>query len=129
MSAELPLGDLEGALVLADLEQLRDALLIGSQSTYLADELADQGRALAELALAGGRALGDVTLGDLVAAVKPHRNAVANHGRRHRCERALCVRTPVPLQSPAEAPPKLKRAFQPSALAFVLPGPPGALTG
>jgi hypothetical protein len=67
---------------------------------YPFGELADQGRALAELALASGRALGDVTLGDLVAAVKPYRNTVANYGWHHPCERALCVRTLVPLKPP-----------------------------
>lgn len=86
VSAEFPLGDLQSTLVLADLEQLRDTLLVGSESRDLADELADHGGALAELALVGGRALGDVALGDLVAPVEPHRNAVADHGRRHRCE-------------------------------------------
>jgi hypothetical protein len=55
---------------------------------------------LAELALAGGRALGDVMLGDLVAAVKPHHNAVANRRWRHRCKRALYMRTPMPLKPP-----------------------------
>ena len=88
VSAEFPLGDLEGALVLADLEQLSDALLVGREAGDLADELADQGGALAELAAGGGRALGDVALGDLVAAVEAHGNAVADHGRCHRCE--LC---------------------------------------
>jgi hypothetical protein len=67
---------------------------------YPFGELVDQGHALAKLALAGGRALGDVTLGDLVAAVKSNRNNVANHGWRHRYKGALCVRPPVPLKPP-----------------------------
>jgi hypothetical protein len=65
---------------------------------YPFGELADQGCALAGLAFTGGWVLGDVTLGDVVAAVKPNHNAVANHGQRHRCKRALYVRTPVPLK-------------------------------
>jgi hypothetical protein len=32
--------------------------------------------------------------------VKPHRNAVANHGWRHHCKKALCMQTPVPLKPP-----------------------------
>ena len=79
VSAELALGDFERALVLADLEELGDALLVGSESGDLADELADERGALAELAAGGGRALGDVALGHLVAPVQPHRNAVAHH--------------------------------------------------
>lgn len=85
VGAELPLGDLEGTLVLADLEELSDTLLVGGEAYDLADELAHEGGALAELALAGGGALGDVALGHLVTAVEPHGDAVAHDGRRHRC--------------------------------------------
>ena len=44
---KLPLGDLEGALVLADLEELDDAPLIGSHACNLADDFANELHALA----------------------------------------------------------------------------------
>jgi hypothetical protein len=85
VGAELPLGYLEGTLVLADLKELSDTLLVGGEACDLADELAHEGGALAELALGGRRTLGDVALGHLVTAVEPHGDAVAHDGRRHRC--------------------------------------------
>lgn len=83
MGAEFPLGDLKSTLVLADLKQLRDPLLVRSEPSDLADEVADHGGALAELAFAGGGALGDVSLGNLVTPVQTDGDAVANHGGGH----------------------------------------------
>jgi hypothetical protein len=47
VSSKLPLGDLEGALVLADLEELDDAPLIGSHACNLANDVANKPHALA----------------------------------------------------------------------------------
>lgn len=83
VGTKLPLGDLESTLVLAYLQQLSNTLLVGSESSDLADEVADETGALAELALAGGGTLGDVALGNLVAPVQTDGDAVAHHGWSH----------------------------------------------
>ena len=47
VSSKLPLGDLKGALVLADLEELDDAPLVGSHACNLANDVANEPHALA----------------------------------------------------------------------------------
>lgn len=79
VGTELPLRNLEGTLVLTDLEQLSDTLLIWSKSSDFANEVTDHGGTLAELALASGGPLGDIPLRHLVTPVKPDRNPIAHH--------------------------------------------------
>jgi hypothetical protein len=45
--AYLPLGDLEGALILANLEKLNDALFVGGKTSDLVDDVANELDALA----------------------------------------------------------------------------------
>lgn len=46
--AHLPLGHLQGALILANLQKLHDALLVGGQAGHIANHLADELDALAK---------------------------------------------------------------------------------
>ena len=84
--AQFPLGHLESALVLSNLQELSDPLLVRSKPCHLADELAHERGALAELALGAGRPLGDFALRHLVTPVHAYGDAVAHNGGRHRCQ-------------------------------------------
>jgi hypothetical protein len=53
-STESLLGELTGTLVLGVTEQLNDSALVGSEASNLLDDLANEGSALAQVALGSG---------------------------------------------------------------------------
>jgi len=64
------LRELAGTLVLGVAEQLNDTALVGSKTGNLLDNVADEGGALAHLALGAGDARLDDASGGFVATVK-----------------------------------------------------------
>ena len=68
MSAHLPLGDLEGALVPAHLQQLHEALFVGGLARHLAHDVAHELDALG-LALQGGKERAEMVRKCVAAAV------------------------------------------------------------
>jgi hypothetical protein len=75
VGAELPLGDLERALVLADLEQLGDAFLVGGEPRHLADQAPHEVHPLARLSLPARGARRELPLGHHMPLVDPHQQA------------------------------------------------------
>ena len=64
------LGELTGTLVLGVTEQLNDSALVGSEASNLLDDLADEGSALAQVALGSGDTGLDDTGSGFVALVE-----------------------------------------------------------
>ena len=69
-STESLLGELTGTLVLGVTEQLNDSALVGSEASNLLDDLADEGSALAQVALGSGDTGLDDTGSGFVALVE-----------------------------------------------------------
>lgn len=68
-----------GAILITYLQELGDTSLIGSESSNLLDDAADESSALAELALGAGRLSPEGNLGHLVTLVKSNSKTGSGH--------------------------------------------------
>ena len=90
MSAHLPLGDLEGALVPAHLQQLHEALLVGGLARHLAHDVAHELDALG-LALQGGKERAEMVRRCVAAAVGRRRGVPPRHQAGWSAPLRLCA--------------------------------------
>ncbi|GIL84667.1 hypothetical protein Vretifemale_13282, partial [Volvox reticuliferus] len=79
VGAQLPLGHLQRALILANLQQFHNALLIRGQASHLANHLADELDALGEPPLGPGWAQSLLPLGDHMPLVEAYGQTRSHH--------------------------------------------------